>query len=210
MPLPSARRGNELTVTSNRIPPRSGTAFTLEAGRTLIVTDPDGGQVADLVAFENVDGMAGGAFLSNGRTIDYAETIRIGGVGQQLWSNRSDVMLTITRDDVGVHDFLLTPCSREMWTILYPEEEPQPGCLGNLAAALAPYGVSRDRVPTAFNLFMNVPVKADGTLSVEPPVSKAGDSIALRAERDLIVGLTACSAAASNGGTYKPIDWTID
>ena len=195
---------------TNRIPPRSGTAFTLDAGRTLTVIDPEGGQVADLVAFDREGDRAGAAFLSNGRTIDYAESIRIGGAGQRLWSNRSDVMLTITRDDVGVHDFLLTPCSREMWTILYPEEEPQPGCLGNLASALAPYGVERDRVPTAFNVFMNVPVAADGTLSVQPPVSKAGDRVVFRAERDLVVGLTACSAAASNGGTYKPIDWIVE
>ena len=194
---------------ANRIPPRSGTAFRLRRGETLTVTDPMGGQVADLVAFEAVDGRAGGAFLSNGRTFDYAETIRIGGAGQALWSNRSDVMLTIVRDDVGVHDFLLTPCSSEMWRILYPEEPPQPGCLGNLAQALAPYGVDRDRVPTAFNVFMNVPVRPDGRLSVEPPVSEAGDSVAFRAEMDLVVGLTACSAAASNGGRYKPIDWSV-
>ena len=194
---------------TNRIPPRSGTAFPLSQGQTLTVIDPEGGQVADLVAFDDEGGQAGGAFLSNGRTIDYTESIRIGGVGQKLWSNRSDVMLTITRDDVGLHDFLLTPCSAEMWTILYPDEAPQPGCLGNLAGALEPYGVARDRVPTAFNVFMNVPVRPNGTLSVEPPVSTAGDRIEFRAERDLIVGLTACSAAASNGGTYKPIDWEI-
>ena len=36
-----------------------------------------------------------------------------------------------------------------------------------------------------------------------------GDRIVLRAEMDLIVGLTACSAAASNGGVYKPIDWSV-
>ena len=194
---------------SGRIPPRSGTAFRLAAGRSLAVIDPEGGQVADLVAFEDENGAAGPAFLSNGRTIDYSETIRIGGEGQALWSNRSDVMLTITRDDVGVHDFLLTPCSSEMWRILYPEEAPQPGCLGNLASALAPFGVERDRVPTAFNVFMNVPVRPDGKLSVEPPVSRPGDRVVFRAERDLVVGLTACSAAASNGGTYKPIDWTV-
>jgi uncharacterized protein YcgI (DUF1989 family) len=26
---------------------------------------------------------------------------------------------------------------------------------------------------------------------------------------DLIIGLTACSAPASNGGSFKPIDWRI-
>jgi uncharacterized protein YcgI (DUF1989 family) len=189
----------------DRIPPRSGTAFPIHKGQRLRVTDPEGQQVSDLVAFASDDM---GEWLSNGRTFDYEETIRLG-EGSTLWSNRSRRMLTILSDDVGVHDFLLTPCSREMWTILYPEEEPQPGCLGNLAAALKPYGISRDHVPTAFNIFMNVPVARDGSLKVITPTSKPGDSIIFRAEMDLVVGLTACSAAASNGGTYKPIDWEV-
>ena len=58
---------------------------------------------------------------------------------------------------------------------------------------------------------MNVPVDgATGRLEVLPPVSKAGDHIRFRAEMDLLVGLTACSALASNGGSFKPIHYRID
>ena len=38
------------------------------------------------------------------------------------------------------------------------------------------------------------------------PRSKAGDFIEFRAEMDLYVGVTACSAELSNNGTFKPID----
>jgi len=31
----------------------------------------------------------------------------------------------------------------------------------------------------------------------------------LRAEMDLIIGLTACSAYDSNGGSFKPIDYEL-
>ena len=55
-----------------------------------------------------------------------------------------------------------------------------------------------------------VPVAPGGTLRVDPPVSKAGDSIALRAAMDCVIGLTACSAYASNGGSFKPIHYRID
>jgi uncharacterized protein YcgI (DUF1989 family) len=65
-------------------------------------------------------------------------------------------------------------------------------------------------IPCALNLFMNVPVAADGKLRVDPPVSRPGDYIRLRAELDLIIGLTACSAYASNGGSFKPIDFEIE
>ena len=57
---------------------------------------------------------------------------------------------------------------------------------------------------------MNVPVAADGTLRVEAPVSRAGDYVRLRAEMELIVGLTACSAYSSNGGSFKPIHYEIE
>lgn len=42
-----------------------------------------------------------------------------------------------------------------------------------------------------------------------PPSSRPGDRIVLRAEMDLHVGLTACSAEKSNGGICKPIDFYI-
>jgi uncharacterized protein YcgI (DUF1989 family) len=56
---------------------------------------------------------------------------------------------------------------------------------------------------------MNVEVARDGTLNILPPPSKAGESITLRAEMDLVVGLTACSAEMSNNGRFKPIGYEI-
>jgi uncharacterized protein YcgI (DUF1989 family) len=39
---------------------------------------------------------------------------------------------------------------------------------------------------------MNVPVAADGSLQFATPVSEAGQSIALRADTDLILVMSAC------------------
>jgi uncharacterized protein YcgI (DUF1989 family) len=189
------------------IPPRSGTAFRLATGKVLTVIDPKGEQVADLLAFSAEDP---DEVVSSGRTLDYAETIRLT-TGHQLYSNRSRVMLEIVEDMVGVHDFLLTPCSTDTFLHFYPNEPVHRGCFGNLAAALEPYGVTPDRIPVAFNCFMNVPIDGStGKLSVLPPVSKAGDHIRFRAAMDLVIGLTACSALASNGGSFKPIHYHIE
>lgn len=188
------------------IPERSGTAFRLAKGEILTVIDPRGEQVADLLVF-NADDLD--EVLSSGRTLDYAETIYLT-TGHILYSNRSQPMLEIIADDVGRHDFLLTPCSYDTFRHFYPTLPPHRGCFGNLAAALEPYGVPADRIPTAFNCFMNVPIDADtGKLRVLPPISKAGDQIVFRAAMDLVVGLTACSAPDSNGGTFKPIHYAI-
>lgn len=186
---------------------RSGTAFELKAGDRLHVIDPRGEQVADLLAFNATDI---NEVISSGRTLDYAETIYLT-TGHILYSNRSNPLLSIVADSVGRHDFLLTPCSVDTFDHFYPTLERHRGCFGNLVAALEPFGVTPDRIPTAFNCFMNVPVDGDtGKLRVLPPLSKAGDSIVFRAEMDLIIGLTACSAPDSNGGSFKPIEYRIE
>ena len=189
------------------IPPRSGTAFEVRRGDLLTVTDVQGMQVADLLAYNAHDL---DEVISSGRTLDYAETIRLS-TGHALYSNRSRPMLTIVADTVGMHDFLLTPCSVDTFRHFYPDQPEHRGCFGNLVAALAPWGIGPDRIPTAFNCFMNVPVDAStGRLTVEPPLSKAGDHLTFRAEMDLVIGLTACSAYASNGGSFKPIAYRVD
>lgn len=188
------------------IPRRSGAAFTLLAGETLRVIDPEGEQVGDLLAFNSQDLREA---ISSGRTIDYASRIYLT-KGDPLYSNRSNIMLRIVEDTVGRHDFLLTPCSREMFRIIYGDADPHRGCFGNLAAALEPYGIAPDSLPTAFNCFMNVPIDgATGQIKVLPPLSKPGDSITFLAEMDLIIGLTACSAGQSNNFSYKPIQYEI-
>ncbi len=191
----------------HRIAPRSGAAFELKAGQTLTVIDPEGTQVADLLAFAAADVRE---VISNGRTFDYEETIALT-IGHRLWSNRSNPMLVIVEDTVGRHDFLLTPCSEATFRHFYPEHPVHRGCFGNLAEALAPWGIGEDDIPTAFNVFMNVPVEGtSGKLEVLPPTSKPGDRIRLTALMDCVIGLTACSAYASNGGSFKPIDYRID
>ena len=188
------------------IAPRSGVAFELKRDERLKVIDPQGEQVADLVAFNRSDAAEA---ISSGRSIDYASRIYLS-TGDPIYSNRSRVMLRIAEGTVGRHDFLLSPCSAEMFRIIYGDAQPHRGCFGNLAAALAPYGVAPDALPTAFNVFMNVPIDpVTGVIRVEPPLSQAGDYIVFEAQMDLLIGLTACSAGQSNNFAYKPIRYEV-
>lgn len=199
-------QGQTRVIQTTQIPPRSGVAFELRRGERLRVIDPEGSQVSDMLAFASDEV---GEVISNGRTFDYEETIALT-TGNTLWSNRSNPMLRIVADSVGKHDFLLTPCSEDTFRHFYPDKPVHRGCFGNLAAALEPYGIAPDAIPVAFNIFMNVPVDGGtGRFSVDPPTSKAGDHIEFEAQMDLVIGLTACSAYASNGGAFKPIDYAI-
>jgi uncharacterized protein YcgI (DUF1989 family) len=190
------------SIERKRLPPQTGTAVEVSVGQLLRVSDPQGEQVSDMISFSRTDV---NEWLSSGRTIDYANTI-YPTTGNVLYSNRSRPMWTIMDDTVGRHDFLLTPCSPDTFRIIYGIQDYHPSCLENLSNALAPYGITPDAIPTTLNIFMNVEVDSSGKIDILPPRSKAGDFILLRAEMDMVVGITACSAELSNNGSFKPID----
>ena len=184
---------------------QSGKAFRLQKGQKLKVIDPRGEQVSDMVLFNAEDVREK---ISSGKTLDFEESILIS-KGNFLWSNRSRKMMEILEDTNGRNDFLLAPCSPETFEIMYNKHEYHPSCFENLHTNLKPFGIEPDDVPTAFNIFMNVQFDEKGNLSVDPPLSVAGDYVLFEAKMDLIVALTACSAEDSNNGSFKPIHFEI-
>jgi len=185
-----------------RLEPQTGSGLVVHRGQFLRIIDPQGEQVSDVTSFSLDDKSE---WLSSGRTIDYANTI-YPTTGHILYSNRSRAMWTIVDDTVGRHDFLLTPCSPETFSIIYGTTGHHPSCFENLCTSLAPFGIAPDAIPTTLNVFMNVVVRPSGDLVIGTPLSEPGDYLLLRAEMDLIVGITACSAEKSNNGRFKPID----
>lgn len=191
--------------TKKIIAKQSGESFKLKKGQQLKVIDPQGGQVSDMVLFNENDSREK---ISSGKTLDFEESILITR-GNYIWSNRSNKMMLILEDTNGRNDFLLAPCSPATFKIMYGIDSYHPSCFKNLEKHLQQYDIKADDIPTAFNIFMNVQFDEAGKLSVEPPLSKAGDYVLFEAQMDLIVGLTACSAEDSNGGTFKPIKFEI-
>jgi uncharacterized protein YcgI (DUF1989 family) len=189
-----------------RIPAHSGVAFRIRRGQTLRIVDPQGLQVCDL---HSVAGADPREHLSSGRSIDYADTLYLT-TGHVLYSNRERAMWTIGRDDVGRHDLVLTPCSPEMYRRLRGDDGTHPSCYENLRIPMAAFGVESDSIGSTFNIFMDVRFDpTTGKMTIAPPASAAGDTIELRAELDMIVGLTACSSEVTNAGSLKPIDFEV-
>lgn len=188
-----------------KISKQSGTAFIIKKNQFLKIIDPLSGQVCDLVFFSAEDKRDK---ISAGKTMDFEESILLT-KGNFLWSNRGNKMMEIIEDTNGRNDILLAPCSPETFKIMYSNSDYHPSCFENLYKNLAAFSIEPDDVPTAFNVFMNVQFDEKGKLAVLPPTTKAGDYMILKAMADLIIGLTACSAEDSNGGTFKPIHYKI-
>src|SRR5260370_27450849 len=111
-------------------------------------------------------------------------------------------MFTTVADRVWRYDRVMGACSWYSYRLRCGVDD-HPSCQGLLGAALAPFGVAPD-VPDTFNAFMNVPVAPDGSLAIEVPLSRAGDSVALRAALDLLVGVAACPADLSACNGWNP------
>jgi uncharacterized protein YcgI (DUF1989 family) len=187
------------------IPAGTGVGFRIERGALLKIIDPEGGQSGDLAAF-SVDG---GERLSSGRTFDYCGKIYVS-AGDVLWSDRSNPLLTIVTDQVGRHDLLYAPCSLEMYRKQYGVTGYHANCHDNLCSALREAGIQPEPLVSTLNFFMDARVAPDGTLSFAPPRSRAGDSMVLRAEMDLVVALSACPTSTCNGGAApRPLAFEI-
>jgi uncharacterized protein YcgI (DUF1989 family) len=187
------------------IPPCEGRAVRLDAARSLRVVDVAGGQVADLFAFSAGD-LA--EYLSASHT--RAELFRLfPRIGESFVSNRRRPLLVLEADtSPGVHDMLFAACDEERYASLGA-----PGghasCASNLQTALANIGLGPVEVPQPVNLFENIPALADGTLDWRETSTSAGDYVQLRAERDLIVVVSACPYDLVPGG-HRPGPLAVD
>jgi len=164
------------------IKPQTGKAFLLNKGQILTVTDPQGQQVSDMVMLNRHDHSEK---ISSGKTLDFEESILLT-AGNFLWSNRSNKMVKIIEDTNGRNDFLLAPCSKETFEIMYDHKGYHPSCLENLTKNLEPFGLTQDDIPTAFNIFMNVQFDEKGKISVLPATSKPGDFVRFEAMMDCL------------------------
>lgn len=181
------------------IPAKEGKAFKIQKGQTIRITDIEGEQVADLVAYRINDATER---LDTGVTMDAIRTIALH-AGHILYSNQYRPMFTVITDLVGRHDFTSSACRPEMYEFLYNKSN-HANCHHNLAEALAPFGLAKPDQYYTFNIFMNTVIDANGQISVKRPLSRAGDYIELRAEMDVIAAISACPCEESECNGYQP------
>lgn len=186
------------------IPARKGKAAFVTRGQQIRVINTHGQQVVDTWAFNRHDLTE---FMSMEHSRPHMEKT-IPAVGDVLRTNRRRPILTVVEDTSGgVHDTLLAACDRYRYELLGCKDY-HDNCTDNLVAGLKALGLTPPEVPSPLNLFMNIPVKPDRTLSFEPPVSTPGSYIVLRAEMDLVIAFSACpqDMVPINGRDLKPTE----
>ena len=170
------------------IPARRGKAALVKKGQVVKIINTHGDQVVDTWAF-SADDLT--EFMSMEHTRPHILKI-VPVVGDVMLTNRRRPILTFLADTSGgIHDTIISACDRYRYKFLGVEDY-HDNCTDNLHAAMQAIGLEAPETPSPLNLFMNIPVHADGTLSFEPPVSTPGSYVALRAEMDLVIAFSAC------------------
>lgn len=186
------------------VPAGTGRAVRVQAGTAVEIINPSGSQVVDTWALC----LPGGdEYLS----VEHTRTTLgrlVPRSGDALYSDRREPVLTLVDDtSPGVHDTLIPACDAARYRLLGAEGH-HANCHDNFVAAVREAGLEPVPVPNPLNLFMNVPWTADGTLSFAAPRSAPGDLVRLRAERDVLLVMSACpqDLVPVNGLLRRPSD----
>jgi uncharacterized protein YcgI (DUF1989 family) len=143
-------------------------------------------------------------------------------VNDTLVSNLREPILTLIEDtSPGIHDTLIAACDPPRYKGLGVEKWEEHGsCAENLVLALKELneraglkgnkGVGADvtinSVPAPLNLFMNIPWDDGGDIGFHAPKCGKGDFVRLKAERDVVVVMSACPQDVLDINNKKPTD----
>ena len=198
-----------MTIETVTIPGGRGKAVRVSRGQHVKVINTHGQQVVDTWAF-NADDL--GEFTSMEHTRSCLEKL-IPAVGDSLFTNRRRPILTVIEDtSPGVHDTLHAACDVDRYRLL-GHKGYHDNCVDNLKSALAEMDLEPPHIPGPFNMFERVVVTGGqnpgGYLEIQPPLSRPGDYLLLRAELDeIIVIMSACpqDMSLTNGLDRTPKD----
>lgn len=189
-------------VSDEVLPARAYWHRRLGRGSVLRIVDLEGRQAVDTLIYDAGDT----AIRYNAaNTVKLAKTIYLT-TGCVLYDDLARPLMTIVADTVGRHDTLAGACSREINMVRYGATAAL-SCRDNFITALSELGMSARDIPANINFFMNVPVAADGAIAIVDGLSKPGDHVDLRCEREVIVVISNCPQEHNpcSGGRPTPI-----
>jgi uncharacterized protein YcgI (DUF1989 family) len=188
------------------IPAREGRGVRLSAGARFRAIDVEGRQCGDLFAFS----------ADNVREYTSSEHTRVHTgrifpkVGQHFYTNRRRPILAFEEDHTpGKHDMFVAACDPTRYAELGVKGW-HASCQENLQKVMAGFGFDSVQIPSPINIFTNIPLASDGTLSWQPAVTEPGDYITLQAAMDCYVVVAACAQDVTPINDKQPSGLAIE
>ena len=191
------------TVLSDEVlPARAYWHKRLSKGAVLRIVDLEGCQAVDTLIY---DAARTDIRYNAANTMKLAHSVYLS-KGCVLYDDLAQPLMTMVEDTVGRHDTLAGNCSREINVVRYGK----PGtlsCRDNFIKALGELGMGARDIPANINFFMHVPVNGKGQVEIAEGISKPGDYVDLRCEKDVIVVISNCPQEFNpcSGGNPTPI-----
>lgn len=181
------------------LPAKGGCGFTLAKGQSIRFIDLEGKQVPDVV-FYNAHDLSESLNMCNSMLMNKRrELVK----DNSLYSIDCNRMATITGYSNELSFSYGSMCSEALNRLRYGAANTA-NCRDNFAAALEPWGLGPREIVDAFVPFMNIDVKQDGTMEIEEPTSSPGDYYDLRADIDVVVGVSNCPQERNPCNGFKP------
>lgn len=182
-------------------------SWVLRRHTTLRLTDLEGGANVGLMAY-NADAPLDRLNLPDTLKAQYTAKLTRGHV---LMSDMGHALLSITADTCGWHDPLGGHGNVAFVRAKYGERNYQQArndwyrnAHDNFLVELGKHGLgARDLVANA-NFFSRLDADDEGQLTFDPNNSKAGDTVDLRAEMNVLVALTTCQHPLDPNPSYAP------
>lgn len=192
----------EGVVVRDEIVPPGPWSGTIVKGHHLRLIDLAGQQAVDFLCYDQHQPENR---YNAGNTIKVGGKVQLG-VGTQLLGEFADVLMTIVADTVGAHDTIAGCCSAQSNYRRYGIAG-SPNCRDNFIAGLKAHGLSAANLAANVNFFMYVPVHSDGSTAIAEGLSRPGDFVDLRAERDVLVVISNCPQQYNpcNGWNPTPV-----
>ncbi|MFT5060422.1 MAG: urea carboxylase-associated protein 1 [Polaromonas sp.] len=191
------------------IPAQKPWSGIVKKGQTIRIEDTYGQQAIDTIFY-----------CADDYTERYSsqETLRAQGsayitTGSKVMSTEGRVMLTVLADTSGRHDTSAGCCSCESNTVRFGHDTLyQHACRENFILELGRYGMTKRDIVANINFFMNVPISANGAMTVDDGISAPGDHVEMRAEMDVLCVISNCPQIKNpcNGFDPTPIRVVIE
>jgi urea carboxylase-associated protein 2 len=171
----------------------------LKRGEAIRVDQQQGASTVALVAWNAADAS---------ERLNLVDTAKVQwttalGKGRVIFSDMGRVMFSMIEDSSGAHDCLMGGSNAASNAAKYPGIKTR-NTRDNLVLLAGKLGLDRRDIPGVLNLFAPVRLDGDGSFLWRSKLSNSGDYVEMRAEMDMIVGLSNCPHPLDPNPVYAP------
>jgi hypothetical protein len=200
LPGPSAIPAAPITnpIHAETIPGGWYWSTNLKAGDTIRLSQSNGPSAIAMIAWSEAD---------TSERLNLPDTVKVQWTtaiakGRVLFSDMGRVMFSVTEAASSAHDGLVGGSTAASNAAKYPGDTRN--TRDNFILVAAKLGLDRRDIPSALTFFAPVRVLDDGTFVWREDLGQSGDYVELRAEMDLIIGLSNCPHPLDPNPDYAP------